>query len=48
MKHSENYNFYLPSRDTDVVVDILPLSAPFETIEQELYKIGKDADFDKS
>lgn len=41
MKHSENYGFYLPSRDTDNIADINLLSHNFEKIDQELYKVGK-------
>lgn len=41
MKQSENYGFYLPSRDTDDVADINLLSYNFEKIDQELYEIGK-------
>ena len=51
MKQSENYGFYLPSRDTDDLADINQLSENFKKIDQELHKLGKNnggADVDTS
>ena len=46
MKKSENYGFYLPSRDADDIVDINQLSENFSTIDKELSEMikGKGVD----
>ena len=38
MERSENFNFYLPSRDGDDIADINQISYNFSLIDQEVYK----------
>ena len=44
MKTSKKYGFYLPSRDTDDIVDINQLSENFEIIDQEMSSVSLDED----
>lgn len=46
MRRSQNFNFYLPSRDTDDVADINQISENFMTIDEELSGVlkGKGVD----
>lgn len=51
MERSENFNFYLPSRDTDDIADINQISENFKVIDEKLFEtsevansLRKDAD----
>lgn len=51
MERSGNFNFYLPSRDTDDIADINQISENFKVIDEKLFEtsevansLRKDAD----
>ena len=48
MEKSQNYNFYLPSRDTDDIVDINQLSENFSTIDKEMSEMLKGKGVDQT
>lgn len=48
MQNSKNYNFYLPSRDADDIVDVNQLSENFVKIDSEMSEMLKGKGVDQT